>query len=257
MGFTTGFTGGVTLTLSLAYLTVVTHQANRQRQCDIVRANTNVLRALAQSDPLSVARLAAGHADSNIIAPLSTPTDLSAAAAAQELYYPSKAEPPRKPRASFTEDLKTRWNTEVEGAVRRVQTTDWVAVREDAEGVVAGLWGKAFGGAEGTPEAATAAVKERVQTVTSAVKAEAKSIQSGVAAAASEAAAAAKSAAERAVGKGKELAAEAGKAKSAVAGATGKSEVEQALQQRYAHTDDGRMKKSVQELLDERYKQKA
>ena len=240
---------------------MVTHQANRQRQCDIVRANTNVLRALAQSDPISVARLTAPHtaSDGASIATLSTPADLSAAAAAQELYYPSKPEPPRKPRSSFTEDLKTRWNTEVEGAVRKVQTTDWVAVRENAEGVLAGLWGRAFGGSEGTPEAATAAVKERVQSVTSAVKAEAKSIQSGVAAAASEAAAAAKGAAERAVGKSKEvLAAEAGKAKSTVASATGKQpDVEQALQQRYAKAEDERMKKSVQELLDERYKHKA
>ncbi|ERT01821.1 hypothetical protein HMPREF1624_00115 [Sporothrix schenckii ATCC 58251] len=255
MGFTTGFTGGVTLTLSVAYLTVLAHQRNRQRQCDVLRANTTVLRALALADPITAARLATPHA-------AETPADLSAAAAAQEFYYPSKADTPRQPRSSFVEELKTRWNAEVEGAVRKVQTTDWVEVRENAEGRLGQIWRQTFGGEEAaaTAAAATAAVKERAVAVTESVKAEAKDIQATAIAQANEAAAVAKKAASRAVDKGREvLAAETSKAQTAAAQAAGQlSEVELALQQRYTGAaEDVRMKKSVGELLDERYKQTA
>ncbi|CAK7206075.1 hypothetical protein SEUCBS139899_008858 [Sporothrix eucalyptigena] len=251
MGFTTGFTGGVTLTLSVAYLTVLAHQRHRQRQCDVLRANTSVLRALALSDPITAARLASPHAAA---AAAETSADLSAAAAAQEFYYPSKPEPPRQPRTSFVEGLKTRWNMEIEGAVRKVQTTDWVEVRENAEGRLAHLWYQAFGGedpavaAAARASAAAAAVQERVASATETVQAKA-----------SEAAAAAKNVANRAVDKSREvLAVEADKAKATAAKASGKlSDVELALQQRYAGADDGRMKRSVGELLDERYKHTA
>ncbi|KAL1903258.1 hypothetical protein Sste5346_000543 [Sporothrix stenoceras] len=255
MGFTTGFTGGVTLTLSVAYLTVLAHQRNRQRQCDVLRANTSVLRALALADPITAARLATPHA-------AETPDDLSAAAAAQEFYYPSKPETSRQPRSSFVEELKTRWNTEVEGAVRKVQTTDWIEVRENAEGRLGQLWRQAFGGEEpaATAAAATAAVMNRAAAVTETVKAEAKGLQRAAIAQANEAAAAAKNVANRAVDKGREvLAAETSKAQTAAAQATGQlSEVELALQQRYTGAaEDARMKKSVGELLDERYKHTA
>ncbi|CAK7240139.1 MAG: hypothetical protein STHCBS139747_001576 [Sporothrix thermara] len=251
MGFISGFTGGVTLTLSAAYLTVLAHQRHRQRQCDVLRANTTVLRALALSDPITAARLASPHAAA---AAAETSADLSAAAAAQEFYYPSKPEPSRQPRSSFVEELKTRWNAEVEGAVRKVQTTDWVEVREDAEDRLAQIWHRAFGGedpaiaAAARASAAAAAVQQRVASATETVQAKA-----------SEAAAAAKSAASRAVDKGREvLAIETDKAKTAVAQASGKmTDVELALQQRYAGRDNGRMKKSVGELLDERYKHTA
>lgn len=228
------------------------HQRNRQRQCDVLRANTSVLRALALADPITAARLATPHA-------AETPADLSAAAAAQEFYYPSKAETQRQPRSSFVEELKTRWNTEIEGAVRKVQTTDWVEVRENAESRLGRLWRETFGGDEAVA-AATAAVKERAAAVSETVKAEAKGIQAAAIAQANEAAAAAKSAASRAVDKGREvLAAESSKAQTAAAEATGKlSDVEIALQQRYTGAvEEARMKKSVGELLDERYKHTA
>ncbi|CAK7214031.1 hypothetical protein SBRCBS47491_002003 [Sporothrix bragantina] len=250
MGFITGFTGGVTLTLSAAYLTVLAHQRHRQRQCDVLRANTTVLRALALSDPITAARLASPHAAA---AAAEASADLSAAAAAQEYYYPSKTESSRPPRTSFVEGLKTRWNTEVESAVRKVQTTDWVEVRENAEGRLAQLWYQAFGGedpaiaAAARASAAAAAVQRQIAAATEAAQAKA-----------SEAAVAAKSAASRAVDKSREvLAIETDKAKTAAAQATGKlSDVELALQQRYKG-DASRMKKSVGELLDERYKHTA
>jgi MICOS complex subunit MIC12 len=36
----------------------------------------------------------------------------------------------REARVSLTESAKDRWNTEVEGLVRRIQTTDWDGVRD-------------------------------------------------------------------------------------------------------------------------------
>ncbi|CAK7213300.1 hypothetical protein SCUCBS95973_001757 [Sporothrix curviconia] len=251
MGFITGFTGGVTLTLSAAYLTVLAHQRHRQRQCDVLRANTTVLRALALSDPITAARLASPHAAA---AALETSADLSAAAAAQEFYYPSKTEPSRQPRTSFAEELKTRWNMEIEGAVRKVQTTDWVEVRENAEDRFAQLWYQAFGGED--PAIAAAA---RASAAAAAAKQQLAAVAEAANARASEAAAAAKSAAGRAVDKSREvLAIETDKAKTAAAQASGKvNDVELALQQRYAGGDAGRMKKSVGELLDERYKHTA
>ncbi|CAK7263526.1 hypothetical protein SEPCBS57363_000603 [Sporothrix epigloea] len=251
MGFITGFTGGVTLTLSAAYLTVLAHQRHRQRQCDILRANTIVLRALALSDPITAARLASPHAAS---AAIETSTDLSAAAAAQEYYYPSKTGPSTPPRASFVEELKTRWNMEIEGAVRKVQTTDWVEVRENAENRLEQLWYQATGGVNPATaaavgaSAAAAAVQQNVTSATESVRSKANEVTE-----------AAKSTAALAVKKSRDmLAVESGKVKTVEAHASGEAEdVQHALQQRYAGGDAGRMKKSVGELLDERFKHTA
>lgn len=55
-------------------------------------------------------------------------------------------EPPSAPsrehvrHAGVLEMAKDRWNGEVEHLVRRVQGTDWPKVRENAEGVAAGVW---------------------------------------------------------------------------------------------------------------------
>lgn len=43
-------------------------------------------------------------------------------------------------RAGLTEQVKDRWNGEIEKLVHNVQTTDWVAVREDAEAKIATAW---------------------------------------------------------------------------------------------------------------------
>ncbi|TVY38292.1 hypothetical protein LSUB1_G003687, partial [Lachnellula subtilissima] len=52
MGFTTGFTGGVTLTLGLAYLTVAAHERNRKSQALALRSQSQVLTSLLDPTPL-------------------------------------------------------------------------------------------------------------------------------------------------------------------------------------------------------------
>ncbi|KAI2470891.1 hypothetical protein F4781DRAFT_153412 [Annulohypoxylon bovei var. microspora] len=116
MGFTTGFTGGVTLTLSIAYLTVLAHQRSREHQAAVLRQQTYLI--------------------SSIIDPL--PPTLP----------PTRSEIAIAERAHFTERAKDRWNSEVEGAVRWAQSKDWDDVREDAEAAFARLWAKAFNEAQ-------------------------------------------------------------------------------------------------------------
>lgn len=143
---------------------------------------------------------------------------------------------------------------EIEGAVRKVQTTDWVEVRENAESRLEQLWYQATGGAN----PATAAAAEASAAAT-AVQQHVASAAESVRSRASEAAEAAKSTATLAVEKSREvLALESNKVKTAEAQASGGTQdIQQALQQRYAGDDAGRMKKSVGELLDERFKHTA
>lgn len=101
MGFTTGFTGGVTVTLSLAYLSVLAHQRTREQQGNILRSQALVLRGLVEPFP-----------------PLPPPTRSEVAAAQRE---------------TTIEVAKDRWNHEIQNAVRWVQKTDWVQVREGLE----------------------------------------------------------------------------------------------------------------------------
>ncbi|PMD27421.1 hypothetical protein NA56DRAFT_654231 [Hyaloscypha hepaticicola] len=109
MGFTTGFTGGVTLTLGIAYLTVLAHERNRRAQAEALRSQSRVLTSLLEPSP--------------------TPPPQS------------RADLAREERSSLTETLKDRWNNEVENSVRRVQRTDWNEVREGMEGAIARLLG--------------------------------------------------------------------------------------------------------------------
>ncbi len=94
MGFTTGFLGGLTLTYSLLYLSVYIHRSNRTHQSLLLRQQARLLNG--KIDP-------------------------------PEPEY----EPPayRIEQAGLEEQLKDRWNREVEGLVRKAQTTDWEAVR--------------------------------------------------------------------------------------------------------------------------------
>ncbi|KAK5987141.1 hypothetical protein PT974_11259 [Cladobotryum mycophilum] len=111
MGFATGFTGGVTLTLSVAYLTILAHQRNREAQSQSIRAQAIAIRSLL--DPLP--RLALAQRDHSV------------------------------------EVAKDRWNAEVLNAVRWVQNTDWDEIREGMEQRIAYLWVQAFGeAAEGS-----------------------------------------------------------------------------------------------------------
>ena len=102
-------TGGVTLTLGVAYLAVLAHERNRQAQAHALRAQSRVLNGLLDPTPLP---------------PLQ-----------------SRAELAREERSTLVETAKDRWNEEVEHAVRWVQRTDWNEVREGMEGAVARLLG--------------------------------------------------------------------------------------------------------------------
>jgi altered-inheritance-of-mitochondria protein 5 len=102
----TGFqTGGVTVTLGLAYLTVLAHERSRQSQALYLRSQSQLLNTLVSPEPLREP--------------------------------PSRAEVARRSRENLVESAKDRWNAEIENAMRWAQTTDWSSVREGMEGAVA------------------------------------------------------------------------------------------------------------------------
>ncbi|OIW28906.1 hypothetical protein CONLIGDRAFT_633100 [Coniochaeta ligniaria NRRL 30616] len=266
MGFSTGFTGGVTLTLSLAYLAVLTHQRNRQAQSDILRAQNSVLHSLVH-DPAS--------------SPAS-PTSLSTATV---------------PEHHLIDTAKSRWNSEIEAAVRWAQTKDWDEVREDAEGVLARLWGTVSGSpageevkkdadivrsrtVEGVEQAKTQAkteatqarqttksaleeARDKSQAVATSAVAQAKETSKSVVEAVQAKAEQGKAAVARGIEKSKEVVEH---AKVAVGLAEEKLEskldnsllhlndVDRALAQRYKERGSDVLDKSVDEALAERYK---
>ena len=103
-------TGGVTLTLGLAYLTVLTHQRNRQSQSTSLRTQSRVLQSLTSPPP-----------------PLPEPTSPQAYRYASE-------------HTSSLDNAKELWNSEIEAAVRWIQRTDFNELRENLEGSVSRLW---------------------------------------------------------------------------------------------------------------------
>ncbi|CAG9943493.1 unnamed protein product [Clonostachys rosea f. rosea IK726] len=131
MGFASGFTGGVALTLSVAYLSVLAHQRNREQQGASLRAQAIAIHGLI--DPL----------------PAPLPPTRSEVAAAQRL--------------SSIEVAKDRWNYEVENAVRWVQRSDWSEIREGVEDGISNLWANTFGEApaEGAQKVNAKAVEAR------------------------------------------------------------------------------------------------
>jgi len=134
MGFTTGFTGGVTLTLGVAYLTVLAHERNRRHQAEALRSQSRVLNALFEPAYLPPPQ--------------------------------SRAELAREERSTLLEAAKDRWNDEIENAVRWVQRTEWSEVRERTEGAIARLIGgglqKSREGIEEAENLATPKVREAV-----------------------------------------------------------------------------------------------
>ncbi|EFY90125.1 hypothetical protein J3458_005582 [Metarhizium acridum] len=137
MGFVTGLTGGVTLTLSLAYLSVLAHQRSREQQGRSLRSQALAIQSLI--DPI----------------PQPLPPTRSEVAAAK--------------RAEAVEVAKDRWNEEVENAVKWVQHTDWNEVREGLEDRIGALWDRAFG--ESIQDSASKA-KSEVQSVSKKAKGE-------------------------------------------------------------------------------------
>lgn len=98
----------MTVTLGLAYLTVLAHERNRQSQALYLRSQSQLLTSLIDRAPVQ---------------------------------QPTRAEITRQSRETFMETAKDRWNGEIENAIRWVQTTDWNGVREGMEGAVARMLG--------------------------------------------------------------------------------------------------------------------
>jgi altered-inheritance-of-mitochondria protein 5 len=193
----------------------------------------------------------------------------------------------------IVETAKSRWNAEIEGAVRWAQTKDWDEVREDAEGVLARLWGTLSGSPAGeevkkdagilrtrvfesvqqakteatqAPRATKSALeeaREKSQAVATRAVEQAKQTTKSVAEAVQHTAEQGKAALARGVEKSKEVAEQ---AKVAVGLAEQKleskldntllhlSEVDRALAQRYKQSRGDAMNRSVEEALAERYK---
>ncbi|KAK2615114.1 hypothetical protein N8I77_001890 [Diaporthe amygdali] len=245
MGFTTGFTGGVTVVLGLSYLSLQAHRRTRERQAETLRANTYILNSLT-------------YIPATAPPPKTVAEELALLEQQQELL--ARAEQQRRTLSArdegFFDKAKDRWNAEIEGAVRWAANKDWIAAREDAETAASRLWARASGGEVPADTAHRAGT-----TVTD--KAAAAAATAGEKAA--EAKGAAASIWERGLKKGKELAgqAKAGlekaeeKAQDVVRGAakkTGETDIEKVLQQRYERKPDESMNKSPEELLEERYR---
>lgn len=123
MGFTTGFVsielppsrahsdqlqlGGVTLTYSVLYLTIYLHNSNRKVQHTLLQQSASLLNATV---------------DAPIPIPDPPPYEVK--------------------RAGLTEQLKDRWNTEIERMVQKVQATDWTEQREIYERKISNAWGQ-------------------------------------------------------------------------------------------------------------------
>ena len=124
----------MTLTLGIAYLTVLAHERNRRAQGEALRSQAFVLERLLNPRPLPPPQ--------------------------------SRAELAREERSTLVETAKDRWNAEVENAVRWVQQTDWNNVRESMEGNAARLLGgglqKSREGIEQAEKAAGPRVQEAV-----------------------------------------------------------------------------------------------
>ncbi|KIX09986.1 uncharacterized protein Z518_01067 [Rhinocladiella mackenziei CBS 650.93] len=107
MGFTTGFLGGVTLTYSLLYISLYIHRANRNVQRTLLSQQATLLNSVVEPLP-----------------PLPDPP-------AYEIR-----------RAGLTEELKDRWNREVEKLVRNFQEINWTQKRELYEDRIAAVWAR-------------------------------------------------------------------------------------------------------------------
>ncbi|PHH80818.1 hypothetical protein CDD80_6908 [Ophiocordyceps camponoti-rufipedis] len=105
MGFITGFTGGVALTLSLAYISIAELQRKRETQSRLLREQKWMIQNI--TDPDDNAR---------------------------------QWQQPRSTTVSIEQLAKDRWNQEIERAVRWAQKTNWTAIGQGLERRVAALW---------------------------------------------------------------------------------------------------------------------
>lgn len=130
MGFTTGLLGGATLTYSILYLTLYVHKANRNAQHTLLSHSHMLLNSAVEPLP-----------------PLPEPP-------AYEVR-----------KSSLTEELKDKWNGEIENAVRRLQTTDWDEVRSRWEGMIGNVF-RRVGDSDAGKEVAAAGDRVKDSVVT-------------------------------------------------------------------------------------------
>ena len=102
--------GGVALSYSLLYLSLRIHQANRLHQHTLLSQQSILLNSVIEPLPPALEP---------------APYDVK--------------------RESLVETLKDRWNSEVEGLVRKAQYTDWNEVRERWETLAGDAWRRLSG----------------------------------------------------------------------------------------------------------------
>jgi len=229
MGFVSGFTGGVTVTLAIAYYAAISHENNRLAQAVNLRHATRTLNSVFEppSEPLG----------------------------------PTRAELLRAERSSILENAKDKWNSEIERGVRWLQNADWEDIKERRDEAIARVLG---GGLESTrhgiesAEAKTSQITKEVTPKTEQLRMEAKTTSAGTVDAVR---GAVRDAVSKGIEKGKQLA---GKAQDAVGAAVDtkvdeKAEVERALAERYMphKTTPDALEKSPEQALAERYKSTA
>lgn len=256
--------GGVTLTLAVAYYSVIVHDSNRKSQALTLRSSTRTLNSIFEP-----------------------------------LVEPTRAELLRAERSSLLETAKDRWNAEIERTVRSIQNANWEEIWESRDLAIARLLGDNVDGAIQGAETAgrdvkvTSSViaekaekawsegKEKVAGKSSQISNEASSkidqIQTKASAVGAGTVDAAREAVRDAVNKGiergnelveqaqyavnegivkgKDLAEKARGAMGAgTAGADASSELERALQERYEPTPSSLLERKPEEVLAERYK---
>lgn len=257
-------TGGVTVTLSVAYFTLLAHRRTRLAQCERLRECTRTLEGTLEATPDLL---------------LSRGTDKSSDAASRR---PSRLElAAARRRADLIESAKDAWNAEVSAAVRKAQDVDWVGLRENAEGAAVALWRTIFGSPPSSEDTA-GDVAAKLGTVAEGAKKDALSV-AGAATAAVTGSRSASELIDRGHEKGAQLSAvltdaadrgvekvreAVGVVEDKIRAATGTSDptaatktvegrklsdVERALQQRFDR-DRRKGAKTVQEALAERYK---
>ncbi|KAK3301275.1 uncharacterized protein B0H64DRAFT_438367 [Chaetomium fimeti] len=138
MGFAAGFAGGVTLTLSLTYLALLTHSHNRQAQSAVLRSQASTLDILIPPDVDTTLPRAARRRNASAALPDGT---YRPRATLEQQHQHQQHHTGIGPGASFVDAAKTRWNSEVLAAVHWAQGKDWARARERAEDGVAGLFG--------------------------------------------------------------------------------------------------------------------
>ena len=127
--------GGVSLTLSITYIALLTHTQNRLAQSAVLRSQASTLDSLVPPDP-TLPLSARRRRNATVLLPDGTYRPRSSLE-----QYRREAAAAGGPASSFFESAKTKWNDEVLAAVHWVQGKDWGRVRAGVEEGVARLFG--------------------------------------------------------------------------------------------------------------------